>query len=146
MPQPQEVIFVPGAPARIRPRTARQATERRISRKAQARYAGLLRFTVLLFAVFSAGMLYVMLTAHLTGLNYATASAQRERGDLTAQTARLDDRVAALRDDERLAAIAAKLHMGDPQQFALVTLPQPRREDSSHLAFLSGLAGFFGVK
>jgi hypothetical protein len=92
-------------------------------------------------------MAYVTLTARLTSLNYAVARAERERAQLQAETAHLDDRIAALRSDDRLARVAAQLHMGDPQQFALVTLPAPARpEDRSHLAFLSGLANFFGAK
>jgi cell division protein FtsB len=128
-------------------RTAKEATQRRISRKERARYAGLLRFCAALAVGLSVVMLYVMLTARLTSLNYAVAKAERERATLQAETARLDDRLAALRSDDRLAAVAAKLHMQDPQQFAVVSLPPPARPvDRSHLAFLSGLANFFGAK
>jgi hypothetical protein len=92
-------------------------------------------------------MLYVTLTARLTSLNYAVARAERERAQLQAETARLDDRVAALRSDDRLARVAAQLHMSDPQQFALVTLPPPvTHQDRSHLAFLADLANLFGAK
>ena len=92
-------------------------------------------------------MVYVMGTAHLTSLSYKVAKAQRERAALQAETARLDDRLAALRSDDRLARVAARLHMGDPQQFALVTLPRPlHRTDSAHLAFLSGLASLLRAK
>ena len=74
-------------------------------------------------------------------------SEERERASLQAETARLDDRVAALRSDDRLARVAAQLHMSDPQQFAIVTLPPPmRQQDRSHIAFLSGLANLFGAK
>ena len=128
-------------------RTAKQATQRRVSRKARARYTGLVGFCIVLCAVLSCAMLYVMLTAHLTSLNYAYAKAERERATLEAQTARLDDRLAALRADDRLARVAAQLHMSDPQQFAVITLPPAvRREDTSHLAFLSGLAGLLRAK
>jgi uncharacterized membrane protein YgcG len=75
------------------------------------------------------------------------AKAQRERAELQAETARLDDRLAALRSDDRLASVAARLHMHDPQQFAIVTLPAPERtDDHAHLAFLAGLASLFGAK
>ena len=128
-------------------RTAKHATQRRISRKERARYAGLFRFCAVLAVALTLVMCYVMLTARLTSLNYAVAKAERERATLQAQTARLDDQLAALRSDDRLANVAAKLHMQDPQQFAVVTLPpavQP--DDRSHLAFLSGLANLFGAK
>jgi cell division protein FtsL len=92
-------------------------------------------------------MLYVTLTARLTSLNYAVARAERERAQLQAETGRLDDQLAALRSDDRLARVAAQLHMSDAQQFAVVTLAPPvRHEDRSHLAFLSGLASLFGAK
>jgi hypothetical protein len=92
-------------------------------------------------------MLYVMLTARLTSLNYAVAKAKLERSELQAQTARLDDQLAALRSDDRLAWVAARLHMQDPTQFAMVQLPAPVREEApSRLAFFAGLAGIFRAK
>src|SRR5947209_5708365 len=104
-------------------RTAKQATQRRISRKERARYGVLVRFCGALAVALSLVMIYVTLTARLTSLNYAVAKAQRERATLQAETARLDDRLAALRSNDRLASVAARLHMQDPQQFAIVTLP-----------------------
>lgn len=128
-------------------RTAKNATQRRLSRKERARYRSLQQFCVGLAASFAVVMLYVYLTAHLTSLNYAYARAEHERAALQGQTARFDERLAALRSDERLSAIAARLHMQDPQQFALVTLPAPQpQRDRTHLAFLSGLATLFGAK
>lgn len=132
--------------ARVLPnvRTARHATTRRVKRASRARYTGLLRFCAVLAVVLLGLMTYVMLTSRLTGLNYAVAKAQHERAVLQSQTARLDDRIAALSSDDRLARVAARLHMQDPQQFALVTLP-PRVQPApdSRLAFLSTLTGFF---
>jgi cell division protein FtsL len=128
-------------------RTAKHATQRRISRKERARYIGLVRFFGVFAVALSLVMIYVMMTARLTSLNYAVAKAQHERATLQAETARLDDRLAALRSDDRLASVAARLHMRDPQQFAIVTLPPPARtDDRAHLAFLAGLASLFGAK
>lgn len=128
-------------------RTAKQATQRRVSRAARLRYSGLVRFCGALAIGLTLVMGYVTLTARLTSLNYAVGRAERERTALQTQTARLDERVAALRSDDRLAHVAAQLHMADPQQFAVVTLPPPlRQEDRSHLAFLAGLANLFGAK
>jgi hypothetical protein len=127
-------------------RTAKQATQRRVSRAARARYSRLMQFCAALAVGLTLVMLYVTLTARLTSLNYAVAKAQRERATLQAETARLDDKLAALRSDDRLSHVAAQLHMSDPQQFALVTLPAPRVPDRSHIAFLSGLANLFGAK
>jgi hypothetical protein len=129
-------------------RTAKRATQRRISRKDRARYIGLVRFCACLGVALSLVMVYVMLTARLTSLNYAVARAQHERVSLQAETARLDDRLAALRSDDRLAAVAGRLHMHDPQQFAIVTLPPAAHtgDDRTHLALLAGLASLFGAK
>ncbi len=128
-------------------RTAKSATLRRITRKERARYAGLSRFCAVLAISLCLVMVYVMLMARLTSLNYAVAKAQHERATLAAESAVLDNRLAALRSDDRLATVAARLHMQDPQQFAVVTLPATvRAPDRSHLAFLSNLATLFGAK
>jgi cell division protein FtsL len=132
---------------KIRVRTARQATQQRVSRKARARYSSLLQFCAALAVVLFGVMLYVTLTARLTSLNYAVAKAQRERATLQAETSRLDDQLASLKSDDRLAHVAATLHMQDPAQFAMVSLPAPKRvEPPSRLAFFTGLAGLFGAK
>lgn len=108
----------------------------------------LFMFCALLIAVLSCAMLYVMLTAKLTSLSYAVARAERERVTLQAQSARLDDELAALESDDRLARVAARLHMTDPQQFAVIALPKPaiRHETGARLAFFSGLAGLLHAK
>ena len=57
---------------------------------------------------------------------------------------RLDDRIAALRSDDRLAALAAKLGMREPQQLAVVTTRAvARRTRKPAFPVLSSLAGFF---
>ena len=129
-------------------RTAKAATQRRVTRKARAKHATLFSFCLALTAMLSLAMLYVTLTSHLTGSSYAFARAERQRASLQAQAARLDDRLAALQSDDRLARLAIALHMGDPQQFAVVTPPRPieRRVDSGRLALLSGLAGLLRAK
>ena len=135
------------APAPKRVRTVRNATQRRISRKDRAGYIGLLRFCGVLAVALCLLMIYVMLTAQLTSLNYAVGRAQRERAALLAEDARLDDRLALLSSDDRLAALATRLQMQDPQRFAIVALPPPvRSPDRSHVAFLAGLASIFGAK
>jgi hypothetical protein len=128
-------------------RTAKHATQRRVSRAARARYSALLRFCAVLAVGLTLVMAYVTLTARLTSLNYAVAKAQHERTELQMETARLDDKLAALRSDDRLAHVAAQLHMRDPQQFAIVNLPAPEHPvDRSRLAFLAGLASLFRAK
>ncbi len=137
----------PRQDGRPRVRTARHATQRRISRKERAKYRTLVQFVAALTLILGGFMLYLELNARLTSLNYAYVKAQRERAILQAQTARLDEQLAQLRSDERLSALAARLHMQDPQSFAMVTLPAaPREPQHTHLAFLSGLATLFGAK
>ena len=103
-------------PPRLRnPRTVRAATQRRIVRKSRARYTGVGRVFTGLIGVLVLLMGYVVLTSSLTGLSYAVATARADREALQEETMRLDDRIAALRSDDRLAAIAARLGMREPQ-------------------------------
>lgn len=129
---------------RLAPRAATIATQRRRSRARAGRYASHVRFIAVLAAVLGLVMVYVMLTARLTSLNYAEAKAEVQREQLQSETSRLEDRLAVLESDERLAAIAAKLHMVPAQQFALVRLPAPAQAaDHTHLAFIYNLTRFF---
>lgn len=128
----------------IQPRVVRAATQRRIGRKARARYIGVARIFAALTLVLMLLMSYVVLTSSLTGLSYAVAKAKADREALQEETMRLDDRIAALRSDERLSVLAARLGMREPQQFAVVRIATPRVA-RARLAFpvLSSLAGFF---
>jgi len=126
-------------------RTAKHATHMRKSHASRSRYSGLVRFSAVLGVVLCGVMFYVMLMANLTSLNYSVSRADRQRASLQAETARLDDRLAALRSDDRLAKLAAQLHMREPQQFAMVTLPPAPPQGQSRL-FLSSLASWFGAK
>lgn len=113
-------------------------------RKSRARYVGVARVSVALFGVLVLLMSYVVLTSNLTGLSYAVAKGRAQREALQEETLRLDDRIAALRSDDRLAILAARLGMRDPQRFAVVRIDPPRvAERGSHFALLSSLAGFF---
>jgi hypothetical protein len=63
---------------------------------------------------------------------------------LQEETIRLDDRIAALRSDDRLATLAARLGMRDPQQFAVVRVQPPHvARVETRFPVLSSLAGFF---
>ncbi|MFY9663042.1 MAG: hypothetical protein WAL67_13110 [Candidatus Cybelea sp.] len=132
--------------ARIRnPRTVRAATQRRIVRKSRARYASLGRVLTALGFVLLLLMGYVVLTSSLTGLSYAVANARAQREALQEETMRLDDRIAALRGDDRLAALAARMGMREPESLAVVKIEQPRAavaRTPSRFPMLSSLAGF----
>ena len=135
-------------PERIRnPRAARSATSARIVRNSRARYNTIVRTSVLLGIVLVTLMGYVMLTSNLPGLSYAASKAEHDREALAEEDARLDDRIAALSSDDRLATLASRLGMHEPrpQQFALVKLPAPQTPADTHLRFpvFTSLAGFF---
>jgi cell division protein FtsL len=105
------------------PRSARTATQNRIVKNTRVRYDGIIRIAGVLAVLLLGMMTYVMLLSNATSLTYALAKAQHQRDSLQEQTARLDDRIAQMSSEERLAAIAAKLDMHDPQSYALVRLP-----------------------
>lgn len=141
MIQPQYIESQP----RIRnPRSARTATKTRIVRNSRARYTALFRVCMVLGVVLVSLLGYVMLTSNVTSLSYAVAKAHQQRDDLQEETARLDDRIASLRSDERLAHVASKLGMHDPQQFAVVQLGLPSVANSGGFAPWSSVAGWFG--
>ena len=126
------------------PRVARAASERRVVRKSRARYTDVVRAGRVIGILLVAFMSYVLLTSRLTGLSYAVASAERQKEVVQLESMRLDDKIAALRSDDRLSTLAARLGMRDPERFAVVRLPQHRPEaDRSHVAVLSSLAGMF---
>ena len=131
--------------ARVRnPRTARGATRRRIVHKSRARYSGIGRVTAAVTGLLFLFMMYVLMTSELTGQSYAVARAAHQREALLEETMRLDDRIAALRSDDRLSAIAARLKMTEPGQFAVLRLPKsPQLADRPRVALLSSLAGLF---
>jgi hypothetical protein len=89
-------------------------------------------------------MLYVVLTSSLTGMSYAVAHARHQREVLLEETMRLDDRIAALESDQRLAVLAGRLGMQDPQHVALLRLHRTQNaDDRPRVAVLSSLAGMF---
>lgn len=132
-------------PSRIaNPRRVRAATQRRLVRKSRARYYGVTRVLVALTCVLMLLMGYVVLTSSLTGSSYAVAKAQAQREALEEETMRLDDRIAALRSDDRLAELAARMGMREPQTFAVVRIAPPRvARLRPRFPMLSSLAGFF---
>jgi hypothetical protein len=107
---------------------SRDATRRRFARAQRRGYLAFLRVAAVVAVLVLPLMLYVTLTANLTSLNYALTRAQAEKTELLAQTMRQDDRIAKLESRERLAALAARLKMHDPQIYAVVALPAAYRE------------------
>jgi cell division protein FtsL len=140
--QPKQEVYRLRIP---NPRSARTATQKRIVKNARARYRAILRIGMVLTIVLAALMGYVMLTSNETSLSYALEKAQARRAKLEEVNAHLDDRVAELESDQRLAAVAAKLGMREPEQFALVRLPKPAPDEAySRFPVFASIAGFFG--
>jgi hypothetical protein len=121
------------------PRVARGATETRVRHHSRARYSTIVRFSLILGLAVVLLIGYVTLTANLTGMTYAVSQAQEQRTQLQEQTARLDDRLMQMESQNRLAGIAARLGMHEPQTFAVVRVPAMRPETNSRLAFLARL-------
>jgi hypothetical protein len=133
------------APPRIaNPRRARSAAQTRYGKTTRAAYGGLIRTGAVLGLALFALMGYVMLTSSMTSLSYAVARAHHERDLLQQDTARLDDRLAVMRSDERLAAMAKRLGMREPQTFALVTLA-PTQPVATHFPVFDKITGWLAV-
>jgi cell division protein FtsL len=111
------------------PRTShvrvREATRRRTTRARRRGVVGFVRVTAIVAAIVAPFIVYVMLMAHLTSLGDRVARASAERAALVEETARLDDTIAVLTSQERLAAIAQKLGMREAHVYASVVLPAP---------------------
>jgi cell division protein FtsL len=123
--------------SRIRnPRTARSATHRRIVASRRNRYAAVRNATLAIAGVMTVLLLQVVLSAQITANAYKVDRAHAQRTELELQTARLDDEIATLSSDDRLAAIAAKLGMTQPQRFLLVSLQAPAQPQPRPLAYL----------
>ncbi len=118
---------------------ARDAARKRARRTRLRGYAMLARISLAVVVVLAPIMGYVLLMGNLTALNYSLAQAQAQRSDLQEETSRLDDRIAALESRDRLADVAARLHMHDPQTFAVVAVPAPVATPPSGIAFLGSL-------
>ncbi len=116
---------------------AREAARRRARRTRIYGYAIMARIVAAVAIVLVPVMLYVLLMGNLTAENYTLAHVTQQKLDLVAETTRLDDRIAQLESRERLAAVAASLHMHDPQVYAVVDVPHPQAVPPSNgIAFL----------
>jgi len=126
------------------PRRARTATHSRIVKNHRARYESIVRVGAVLGIVLVGLLAYVMLVSNITSASYALAKAQHQREALLEQTSRLDEQLAKMHSDDRLAGIAAKLGMKQAQTFAVIQLDAPVAKASSY-PVLDSIAGLFGV-
>lgn len=140
--QPRLRIAADERPRLRNVRTARTATDTRVRHNVRSRYSAIVRFSCVLAGASGLLLAYVMLTSNLTGITYAVTRADAQRTALQEQTGRLDDRLAALESQDRLATLAARLGMREPQQFALVHLPSAPAASDARLAVLTSFAKF----
>ncbi len=118
----------------------RDAARRRARRTRLIGHVMLARIALVTAVVLVPIMVYVMLMGNLTAMNYTLAHAEEQRDRLQDETMRLDDEIASLQSRDRLAALAARLHMHDPQIYAVVDLPRPvATPPASGIAFLGTL-------
>jgi len=118
---------------------ARDAARRRVRRTRLRGYAMLARITLVVAVVLAPIMTYVLMMGNLTALNYSLAQANAQKLELQEETMRLDDRIAALKSRDRLADLAARLHMHDPHIYAVVDLQRPAPPPPTGIAFLGSL-------
>jgi cell division protein FtsL len=126
-PQPQRRVHV----------RARDAARRRGRRRRLQGYTMLARIAISFAVVLVPVMIYVLLMGNLTALNYSLAHVTQQKSALVEETMRLDDRIAQLQSRERLADLANRLHMHDPNEYAVVDVPGPVvAPPSNGIAFL----------
>jgi hypothetical protein len=116
---------------------AREAARRRGRRTRLQTYAMPARIALAFAIALVPVMVYVLLMGNLTALNYSLAQATQQKSTLVEETMRLDDRIAQLQSRARLADLAVRLHMRDPQVYAVVDVPGPVvAPPSNGIAFL----------
>jgi cell division protein FtsL len=119
---------------------ARSASKRRQRRAKTRGYSGFARVLGFVAVVAVPVLIYVMLTANLTSLNYSLARGEHEKAMLQEESMRLDDRIAHLSSRERLAALAAQMKMHDPHAYAIVQIPDLAPKPHPHgIAFLGAV-------
>lgn len=113
----------PTLPSSAAIRSGRGAGERRRKIAARTRYAMLARLVVSVVSVTALVMVYLLLMAKATQLNYDLVAATHERTQLQARTAHLQDVLSTLESRERLLHYARELGMTEPQSFTVVDIP-----------------------
>jgi len=127
------------APEPRRIERVRHATKRRTVRTRRRLHRPVHAVVTLVMLLLLPLLGWVALTSSLTSKTFALIHAEQERTALVDETQRLEDRVARLQSPERLAALAAALHLHDPHVYAVVRIPEPKAQPRP-----TGLA-FFGT-
>jgi len=121
-------------------RSGRTAARVRHKRIRTLRYASFARIFVTVGAVTLAIVVYLALMANVTRMNYELSKTIRAKTALVDESSRLDDRIARLMTRERLAVLANRLRMHEPQTFGEIELPVEQRvPEARGLAFLTWL-------
>lgn len=137
-PLPYEEIVT--RPAATGTRSGRTAAHVRRKRTRSLRFANFARIFTTVGALTLAIVVYLSLMANVTRMNYELSKNARAKTALVDESSRLDDKIARLVTRERLAVLATRLHMHEPQTFAQIALPVERTAPAPHgLAFLTWL-------
>jgi len=135
-----------GPRERTSTRSARSATKRRTLRARRRNTVAFVRALGIVALAAVPVLVYVMLTAKLTSTSYALAQANQTKALLLEESQRLDDRIARLEAPERLAQVAAQLHMHDPHRYAVVDVPDARVPAPQRGIAFFGVAGIWPTR
>jgi cell division protein FtsL len=129
-------------PLRTGTRAGRTASELRRGRVRRSRYTvvGRIALATALATILVIG--YLCLLANITRLHYETSVAERQRTELQETTQRLDDEIARLSSRERLAVLAARLHMKESAALNVVQLAEPKVARAPRIPLLSSIVGW----
>ena len=136
----RELPYEDPAPRTAGTRSGRTAAAVRRERSRTRRYASFTRIFATVGALTFAIVIYLGLRANVTRMNYELSKTVRAKTALVDESSRLDDRIARLVTRERLAVLAKRLGMREPETFARVALPVDRPTPSTRgIAFLTWL-------
>ncbi len=122
-----------------------RAPSKSVARIRRRNYAGLRRVTGVFVLVGVPLMVYLVLMNKVAEQNFGLTKLTAERSALYDRTQRLDERIARLESRERLAQIAQRLGMRDPQSYAVVVVSPPAPvtvEQQRRVAFLGAIANW----
>ena len=131
-------------------RAGRFATQRRRRRTRRLRYQDAARIVGIVTALTVVGMLYLSLLTNVDSLHHQIRIEAKHIADLQYENQKLAERVEALRSDDRLAQVAARLGMHDASAYAVVRAPvvaagQPAERHDA-FALLGALSSAFAPR
>ncbi|GAC1310536.1 MAG: hypothetical protein NVSMB21_18600 [Vulcanimicrobiaceae bacterium] len=136
----RELPYEDSAPRTAGTRSGRTAAVVRRERSRTRRYASFTRIFATAGMLTFAIVFYLGLMANVTRMNYELSKTVRTETTLVDESSRLDDRIARMVTRERLALLAKRLGMREPESFARVAIPVEHPTPSTRgIAFLTWL-------